>query len=67
MIQVQINGKAHTLPSHTTITQMLEALGYQKKWLGVAVNSTFVAKEKHHTTPLKEGDHIEILAPMSGG
>jgi len=67
MIQVSINGEPNTLKPNTTITEMLQSLGYDKEWLGVAVNATFISKAKHDTTIIKEGDQIEILSPIAGG
>lgn len=33
----------------------------------IAINEHFVAKSQYPTTPLKDGDRIEILSPMQGG
>jgi len=67
MIQVSINGEPKTLKPNTTITKMLQTLGYDTAWLGVAINTAFVSKAKHDTTIIKSGDQIEILSPIAGG
>ena len=67
MIQVSINDEPKMLKPDTTITEMLQTLDYDKKWLGVAINATFISKTKHDTTMIKEGDQIEILSPIAGG
>ena len=67
MIQVSINGKPQQLKPDTTIQEMLKTLDYQNKWLGVAINTTFISKTAHDKTIIKEGDHIDILSPIQGG
>ncbi len=67
MIKVTINGETKQLQENITIEQMLKELGYDNRWMGVAVNTTFISKNRHGKTTIKEGDEIEILSPMSGG
>ena len=66
-ITVSINGEKRALPKGCTINEMLLSLGFEGEWLGVAVNMTFVPKEAFETTTLKEGDEVDVLAPISGG
>lgn len=33
----------------------------------VAVNLQFVPKERYAETPLRDGDEIEVIAPVTGG
>lgn len=67
MIPVTINGTPKHLPKNTSIQEMLTMLAYDNQWSGVAVNTTFIAKKKHHETIIKAGDEIEILSPIAGG
>ena len=67
MIQVTINGEPKQLQQDTTIQEMLKTLDYQNKWIGVAINTTFISKTEHEKTIIKEGDHIDILSPIQGG
>jgi len=67
MIQVSINGKPKHLQADITVQEMLKALDYQNKWIGVAINTTFISKTAHDKTIIKEGDHIDILSPIQGG
>jgi sulfur carrier protein len=46
---------------------MIEALEYKVKGFAVAVNTTFVPIAKYDETIIKEGDKIDILAPVQGG
>ena len=46
---------------------MIKALDYRVKGFAVAVNTTFVPIAKYSETIIKEGDTIDILAPVQGG
>ena len=65
---VQINGAAEQVTA-TTLEELLRAreLPLQGRGIAVAVNRTVVRKEDWPTTPLAEGDRIEIIRPIVGG
>jgi sulfur carrier protein len=73
-VNLMINGAAVTLPVQTLSEALtlwleedarLEATG--PRALATAVNGRFVPAAKRADTALREGDRIEILAPMQGG
>jgi sulfur carrier protein len=67
MIKVSVNGEVKALPNKLNVSQMIEALEYKVKGFAVAVNTTFVPIAKYDETIIKEGDTIDILAPVQGG
>ncbi len=67
MIKVSVNGEIKELPEGLNIAQMIKALAYQTKGFAVAVNTTFVPIAAYENTIIKEGDKIDILAPVQGG
>jgi sulfur carrier protein len=67
MIKVSVNGEVKELENGLNITKMIEALEYKVKGFAVAVNTTFVPIAKYDETIIKEGDTIDILAPVQGG
>jgi sulfur carrier protein len=67
MIKVSVNGEVKALPRELNVSQMIEALEYKVKGFAVAVNTTFVPIAKYDETIIKEGDTIDILAPVQGG
>jgi sulfur carrier protein len=67
MIKVSVNGEIKELESGLNVTQMIEALEYKVKGFAVAINTTFVPIAKYQETTIKEGDKIDILAPVQGG
>jgi sulfur carrier protein len=46
---------------------MITLLGYKEKSFAVAINNTFVPLDEYRECKIKDGDSIEILAPMVGG
>ncbi|MCO4845722.1 MAG: sulfur carrier protein ThiS [Sulfurovum sp.] len=67
MIKVSVNGELRELEKNLNVSQMIEALEYKVKGFAVAVNTTFVPIAKYDKTIIKEGDTIDILAPVQGG
>jgi sulfur carrier protein len=67
VIKVSINGEIKELKDGLNICQMIEELNYKQKGFAVAVNTTFVSIKKYEETIIKDGDTIDILAPVQGG
>ncbi|HEY9189633.1 MAG TPA: sulfur carrier protein ThiS [Sulfurovum sp.] len=67
MIKVSVNGEMKELENGLNVSEMIEALEYKVKGFAVAVNTTFVPIAKYNETIIKEGDTIDILAPVQGG
>jgi len=67
MIKVSVNGEIKELEENLNVSQMIKALEYKVKGFAVAVNTTFVPIAKYDDTIIKEGDTIDILAPVQGG
>jgi thiamine biosynthesis protein ThiS len=67
MIKVSVNGEIKELEEGLNIRQMIKALNYKTEGFAVAVNTTFVSIKSYETTIIKDGDTIDILAPVQGG
>ncbi|MDO1583963.1 sulfur carrier protein ThiS [Rhizobium oryzicola] len=65
-MRVIVNGEAQECAART-LSDLLTALDYEGDWLATAVNGNLVQREERAEWPLKEGDRVEILAPMQGG
>jgi sulfur carrier protein len=50
-----------------TLSGILEELGYRDAVVSTALNGEFVPVGERPATPLREGDRLEVLAPMQGG
>ena len=67
MIKVSINGEIKEIEEGLNITALIIALEYKIKGFAVAVNTNFIAIKSYEETIIKEGDTIDILAPVQGG
>ncbi len=65
-MRIYVNGDQHEVEPDT-LALALNALGYGGRKIATAVNGRFVAASIRPATRLKEGDKIEVVAPMQGG
>lgn len=66
-MQIQLNGVAHELPDAASIADLLERLGLQGRRIAVEVNLDIVPRSLHASTPLHEGDRVEVVHAIGGG
>ncbi|WP_417767753.1 sulfur carrier protein ThiS [Stappia sp.] len=50
-----------------SLAALLDALDYGDAIVATAVNGDFVPAEDRAATDVRDGDRVEILAPMQGG
>lgn len=65
-MQVLINQRPQPLPDGATLADAVAAAQASGPF-AAAVNLQFVPKSQYASTPLAEGDLIEIIAPVTGG
>lgn len=65
-MRVIVNQAEYDLPCNSMIADAL-ALVKAKPPYAVAVNLRFVPKNQHADYVLQENDHIEVIAPVTGG
>ncbi|GGE90527.1 sulfur carrier protein ThiS [Stappia taiwanensis] len=63
---IKVNGEARSVEPDT-LSAVLDALGYGEAIVATALNGEFVPVEARTETRLRDGDRLEILAPMQGG
>lgn len=66
-MQILINGKTTDLEKNLSVNELLRELGYQDKFVAVAVNSQCVLRKNYENHLIQASDEVEILAPMAGG
>lgn len=66
MKHIQVNSETVTVKSEQ-LSDLLIELGYGDSVVATAVNGDFVAQGNRVNTHIKEGDRVEVLAPMQGG
>ena len=64
-MKITINGKSQLIKANNLEDLLLE-LKYQGK-LATALNENFIPLNERKKTILKDGDRVEIVAPMEGG
>jgi sulfur carrier protein len=66
VMNVLINNVAHELPAGATLADAIAALQVTPPF-AAAVNMLFVPNTRYQDTPLKAGDRIDVIAPVTGG
>jgi thiamine biosynthesis protein ThiS len=66
-MKVTINGEPRELPGPTSVTALLEILGYTGRRVAVEINYTIVPRSTYATHQVVEGDAIEIVQAIGGG
>jgi sulfur carrier protein len=66
-MKLLLNGEPREVPDGLHIAGLLKHLGLNMDGRAVAVNLTFVPKALHARRELKDGDEVEVVAPMQGG
>lgn len=67
-MQLMVNGESVTIQhSEKNIAGVLQQLGYSGETFAVALNGDFVARATYGDVALKDGDSLDIVAPVVGG
>jgi len=66
-MKIIINGQPKDFDAPLNLYDVLEQEDVIGMMIAVAQNGSFVPKESYRETSVKEGDQIEIVAPMQGG
>ena len=64
-MKIVLNGEARDVRAQT-LAALLEECGFSGR-VATALNQEFVPAGLRATKPLRDGDRIEVLAPMQGG
>jgi sulfur carrier protein len=65
-MKLVVNGESQELPA-ATLADALQSLDLAEAKVATALNGEFVPARARGSTPVKDGDRIEILAPRQGG
>lgn len=66
-MNIQLNGEARTLPSDTTLHNLLQREQLLERRVAVEVNKEIVTRSLHATHVLADGDVVEIVHALGGG
>jgi sulfur carrier protein len=65
-MRLVVNGKPQEVPA-ATLADALQSLDLAEAKVATALNGEFVPARARASTPVKDGDRIEIVAPRQGG
>ncbi|MCP4203347.1 MAG: sulfur carrier protein ThiS [bacterium] len=65
--KIRVNGEERPLAESSTIASYLEALGLDPRAVAVEHNGAIVRRPAYATTPLGDGDTLEIVRFVQGG
>ena len=65
-MRLLVNGEPQEVPA-ATLADALQSLDLAEAKVATALNGEFVPARARASTPVKDGDRIEIVAPRQGG
>ena len=65
-MRLVVNGEPQEVPA-ATLADALQSLDLAEAKVATALNGEFVPVRARASTPVKDGDRIEIVAPRQGG
>ncbi|RJK98560.1 sulfur carrier protein ThiS [Paracoccus aestuarii] len=65
-MRIEVNGTARDIAA-TTLADALAELGWAEARVATALNGEFVPSSARPSQALRDGDRLEVLAPMQGG
>jgi sulfur carrier protein len=65
-VRLVVNGEPQEVPA-ATLADALQSLDFAEAKVATALNGEFVPARARSSTPVKDGDRIEIVAPRQGG
>jgi sulfur carrier protein len=65
-MKIRVNGEER-MEEACSIDELVRKLGYESKFVAVAVNFECVRRAEFYEKQIADGDEIEILSPQSGG
>jgi thiamine biosynthesis protein ThiS len=64
---IRLNGDPYDLPGPTTVSALLERLQIDHRRVAVELNLTVLKRATFDSTPVREGDEVEIVNFVGGG
>ena len=65
--QITLNGGQRPLANISTVQELIAELGLDIRKVAIERNLTIVRREAYATTPIMDGDAIEIVGFIGGG
>ena len=66
-MNIRVNGDPMELPGELSVLDLLERLQIDPRRVAVEHNLTIIKRDRYATTPIREGDEVEIVNFVGGG
>lgn len=66
-VHVFVNGERRRIAAGTALDSLVETLTAAPSGVAAALNETVVPRAQWPSTPLSEGDRVEVLTAVQGG
>ncbi len=66
-MRIEVNGEAREVAQGATVASLLDTLGLGQGPVAVERNLEIAPRAEHATTPLAEGDKLEVVHFVGGG
>lgn len=66
-IAITVNGEERTVPTGSSVADLVVALGLRPQQVAVERNRSIVPRAQHATTVLQDGDRLEVVTFFGGG
>lgn len=67
MVEVSVNGEAHSCEPQTTLPQLLVQMGLNPRLLAVEYNGEILHRQFWEQTEIQADDRLEIVTIVGGG
>jgi sulfur carrier protein len=67
-VKIALNGRTVEIPAEATVSDAVEASGAEaRRGVAVAVEGEVVPRSEWDSTPLRDGQQVEVLHAVQGG
>lgn len=66
-MEIVINGEEKSIEGPSTVERLLRSLEISLRGCAVELNREIVPRSEYASTPVKEGDRLEIIHMVGGG
>ena len=67
LMQITLNGQPQEVAAGDTIASILHSLGQHPRTVAVEYNGEIVRRDSYSTTPIANGDRLEVVRFVQGG
>lgn len=67
ILQITLNGEGHTMAPGSLVSDLVQQLVLDPRKVAIEKNLTIIRRDAYATTPIMDGDRIEIVGFIGGG